>query len=232
MKTLAIIPARGGSKGVPGKNIRITGGKPLIAYSIEVALQAEAINEVIVSSDSRDILDFAAQYPGVTLHHRDIELASDTSPITDTIQQLLDKRKSMFDMMILLQPTSPLRTPEQLNEAIACLAGSNFASLISVCEMDDVHPARMYWLNPDYTMRPIMPEYESHRRQDIPPAYYRNGSIYLCKVDAFLETGKLMINPSMAFVMPTDQLLNIDTERDILIAEVLIGKFFLSNHKS
>ncbi len=76
-----------------------------------------------------------------------------------------------------------------------------------------------------------MPEFETFRRQDIPPAYYRNGSIYLCKVNAFLETGKLMITPSLAFQMPPDQLLNIDSERDMLIADVLIGEFIKNNLK-
>ncbi len=228
MKTLAIIPARGGSKGVPGKNIRSIHGKALIEYSIEVALAASEITEVIVSSDSLEILSIAAGYPQITIHQRAVQNATDTSPITDTIREILELRQGEFDMIMLLQPTSPLRTADQLNTAVRTLQSSEFPSLISVCKMDDVHPARMYWLNPDQSMRPIMPEFETFRRQDNPPVYYRNGSIYLCKVDAFWETGKLMIAPSMAFQMPADQLLNIDSERDMLIAEVLVGKFYHS----
>ena len=221
MKTVALIPARGGSKGVPGKNIAPILGKPLISYSIEAALECESINSVWVSSDAQNILDVARGYDEVNIHKRSNELASDSSPITGTIDQIFDLNPNA-DFLILLQPTSPLRTAEQLSEAIDLLQKSEQEnSLISVCAMDDLHPARMYWIK-ENSLDPILPEFETTRRQEIPHAYYRNGSIYIVKRQGFKKSGKIMCPPSIPYVMPTSQLLNIDEPRDLLIAEPLM----------
>lgn len=221
MKTVALIPARGGSKGVPGKNIAPILDKPLISYSIEAALECESIDSVWVSSDAQNILDVARGYEEVNIHERSNELASDSSPITDTIDQIFDLNPDS-DFLILLQPTSPMRTAEQLTEAIDLLQKSEQEnSLISVCAMDDLHPARMYWIK-ENSLDPILPEFETTRRQEIPHAYYRNGSIYIVKRQAFKKSGQIMCPPSIPYVMPTSQLLNIDEPRDLLIAEPLM----------
>lgn len=221
MKTVALIPARGGSKGVPGKNIAPILDKPLISYSIEAAIECESIESVWVSSDAQNILDVARGYGEVNIHERSNELASDSSPITDTIDQVFDLNPEA-DFLILLQPTSPMRTGEQLSEAIDLLQKSEQEnSLISVCAMDDLHPARMYWIK-ENSLDPILPEFETTRRQEIPHAYYRNGSIYIVKRQAFKKSGQIMCPPSIPYVMPTSQLLNIDEPRDLLIAEPLM----------
>lgn len=227
MKTIALIPARGGSKGVPGKNIYPILGKPLIQYSIEVALESISINEVWVSSDSEEILQVAKQFNTVKIHKRDSSLATDTSSISDTIAEIF-KLVEDCDCLALLQPTSPIRDINHVEEAITLLKNNPEAnSVISVCGMDDIHPARMYWLD-GKELTPIMKELESKRRQDMPLAYYRNGSIYIVRKEAFLITNSVMAKPILSYVMPSSHLLNIDEPRDLLIAEPLI-KNWLDN---
>jgi CMP-N,N'-diacetyllegionaminic acid synthase len=224
MKTIAIIPARGGSKGIPGKNILEICGKPLIDYSIESALKCVNISEIWVSSDDDKILKVARKFKKVLIHQRESKIAKDNSSVVDTIKAILAEytQENIPDAIMLLQPTSPIRESKQIDEAISLLeVNTNMQSLISVCPMDDVHPARMYWKN-GLSIEPILEKYEQTRRQEIPLAYYRNGSIYIVRTKSFLENNSLMIKPSIGFEMPESMLLNIDTPRDVLIAEPLI----------
>ncbi len=224
MKTIAIIPARGGSKGIPGKNILEICGKPLIDYSIESALQSENISELWVSSDDEKILKVARKSKEVLIHQRKSKIAKDNSSVVDTIKAILEEytQENIPDAIILLQPTSPIREPKQIDEAISLLeVNTEMQSLISVCPMDDVHPARMYWKK-GLSLEPILEKYEQTRRQEIPLAFYRNGSMYIVRTKAFLENNSLMVKPSIGFEMPESMLLNIDTPRDVLIAEPLI----------
>ncbi len=216
----AIIPARGGSKGVPKKNKKIIGGKPLIAYTIEAALNSEFLGKIVVSSDDPEIIEIAKQYNGVEIHQREESMATDTSPIGETVYALI--ADDDIDAVMVLQPTAPIRTGENIDEAIQQLNDNNAVnSIISVVEMNDIHPARMYW-NQDLSLVPIMPEFEKSRRQDIPTAYYRNGSIYLTRKNAFMAGQSFITKPIMPYIMPFNWLLNIDEPRDILIAEALI----------
>lgn len=220
MKVIAIIPARGGSKGVPGKNKKPVAGKPLISYTIDAALQSNLLSEVWVSSDDPEIIAIARQYPAVLIHERGHSLATDQSPVADTVKQVI--AQTTCDAVMLLQPTAPIRTGENIDAAIGLLIGSaETNAVISVVAMNDIHPARMYWKNADALVS-ILPEYEQSRRQDIPPAYYRNGSIYLVRRTAFEEQHSLMVKPIMPYIMPLDWLLNIDEPRDMIIAEALI----------
>jgi CMP-N,N'-diacetyllegionaminic acid synthase len=229
MKTIALIPARGGSKGIPGKNTYPILGKPLIQYSIEVALECKLIDELWVSSDSEGILDVAKKFSNVRIHKRPNALATDTSSINETIAEIFNVA-NYCDALILLQPTSPIRDLINLEEAISIFTQNLSAnSLISVSRMDDIHPARMYWKQ-GLDLQPIMKEFEGTRRQDIPPAYYRNGSIYIVRRDAFFLTNSVMAKPSIGYEMPNTHLLNIDEPRDLLIAEPLI-KNWLDNFK-
>ena len=220
MKVIAIIPARGGSKGVPGKNKKLIDGKPLISYSIEAALQSKLLSQTWVSSDDRDIIDLARQYPAIQIHERDNSLATDQSPVADTVMQIM--RQTECDAVMLLQPTAPIRTSDDIDAAINLLKASvKINSVISVVAMNDIHPARMYWKKDDL-LTSILPEFEQARRQDIPPAYYRNGSIYLVRRAAFEKQLSLMVKPTIPYIMPTNWLLNIDEPRDMIIAEALV----------
>ena len=220
MKVIAIIPARGGSKGVPGKNKKIIDGKPLISYTIEAALQSKLLSQTWVSSDDPEIINIARKHAGIQIHERDSLLATDQSPVADTVKEII--KLTDCDAVMLLQPTAPIRTGENIDEAINLLMSSeNTNSLISVVAMNDIHPARMYWKKDDI-LASILPEYEQARRQDIPPAYYRNGSIYLVRRNAFEQEHSLMIKPITPYIMPLDWLLNIDEPRDMIIADALI----------
>lgn len=227
MNAIALIPARGGSKGVPGKNIAPILGKPLIAYSIEAALECDTLKEVWVSSDDQQILEVARQYPQVRIHERDASIAQDHSPIGQTIEAIFHLTEVDAACLVLLQPTSPIRSAKQIADSIDLLNNNPSAnSVISVCEMNDVHPARMYWIKGEIpVLQPIMPEFETTRRQEIPSAWYRNGSIYVVRRDAFHAVGTVMAPPSLGFPMPSDQLLNIDEPRDLLIAEVVMKEW-------
>ncbi len=224
MKVLAVIPGRAGSKGVPGKNSKVFDGKPLIGYAIEAALESKLVTDIIVSSDGEEILNFASSYEAVQCHIRRNDLATDSSPIGDTIVEIIHQFEEHPEFIVLLQPTSPLRTGKQIDEAIQVLSNaSDCNSVISVIRMDDVHPARMYWMeNQAQPMEPIIREFETARRQDIPPAFYRNGAIYVARVPQFLETKSVMTGPSCGYEMSGQTWLNIDDKRDVIIAESLI----------
>lgn len=216
----AIIPARGGSKGVPKKNKKVIGGKPLIAYTIEAALNSKFLKKIVVSSDDLEIIEIAKQYKGIVVHQRGESMATDTSPIGETVYAII--ADDDIDAVMILQPTAPIRTGQNIDEAIQQLNdNSTVNSIISVVEMNDIHPARMYW-NIDLSLVPIMPDFEKSRRQEIPTAYYRNGSIYLTRKNAFMAGHAFVTKPIMPYIMPFNWLLNIDEPRDILIAEALI----------
>ena len=224
MKVIAIIPARGGSKGVPGKNRKSILGKPLINYTVETALKSGLLSDVWVSTDDKLIIECVNEFDNLLLHKRDAKLATDISPITETVKAILEHYHvdDLPDAVMLLQPTSPIREASDIDLAITELKKRETVnSVISVCEMDDIHPARMYWKSEDILV-PIIEKYESVRRQDIPKALYRNGSIYLTRTASFLSTGSLMCKPSFGYEMPERMLLNIDSPRDMLIAPVLI----------
>ena len=220
MKVIAIIPARAGSKGVPGKNKKLIDGKPLVGYTIEAAMQSKLLSQTWVSSDDPGIINIARQYEGIQIHERDGSIATDQSPVADTVREII--KQTDCDAVMLLQPTAPIRTSENIDAAIGLLQSSiETNSVISVVAMNDIHPARMYWRK-DGILASILPEFERARRQDIPPAYYRNGSIYLVRRNAFEQEHSLMIKPITPYIMPLDWLLNIDEPRDMIIADALI----------
>lgn len=224
MKVLAVIPGRAGSKGVPGKNSKIFDGKPLVGYAIEAALESKLITDIVVSSDGEEILNIASSYESVYCHNRRNDLAIDSSPIGDTLVEIIHEFEERPEFIVLLQPTSPLRTGKQIDEAIKLLLNaSDCNSVISVIRMDDVHPARMYWMEKEsQPMKPIIREFETARRQDIPPAFYRNGAIYVTRVPQFMETKSVMTGPSCGYEMSGQTWLNIDDIRDVIISESLI----------
>lgn len=227
MKILTVIPARGGSKGVPGKNIRPVHGKPLLAWTIECALATKGLDRIVLSSDDEAILDVGRAYPGIAISRRPEELSRDQTPTAPVVAQVLAEEEANghgpFDAILLLQATAPLREPWHVEQAITSLReGVN--TVISVAEMRDLHPARMYSMGEGDELLSLMPELEVARRQDIPPVYYRNGSIYFVRRSAFDASGSLMAKPSIGYVMDDRYLLNIDEPRDMLVAEVLMAE--------
>ncbi|MEO7310325.1 MAG: acylneuraminate cytidylyltransferase family protein [Chitinophagaceae bacterium] len=226
---MAIIPARGGSKGVHKKNVRIVDGKPLIAYSIECALNSKSVTHCLVNTDDDSIALVSKQW-GADVMMRLPGQGEDTSPILPVLISTLEyaqlQTQKQFDIIILLQPTSPIRTSTDIDNVIKMLLSPVAPDgIISVVPMSDTHPARMYHLDGNGFMHTIWPNGETLNRQELAPVYLRNGCIYAVKTAAMLKEQTLMVKHKQAYVMEEKWLANIDTERDLIITELLIKKW-------
>jgi len=217
---LAIIPARGGSKRLPRKNILNLCDKPLIAYSIEAGLKSKYIDKVVVTSDCDEILNISKKY-GADIITRPFELAEDTSSSFVAIKHTLDNFKE-YDYIILLQPTSPLRDERDIDESIEFLA--NRDAVISVCETDH-SPLWANTLDESKSLKGFLKdEILNKRSQDIKPYYRLNGAIYICKANKLLEEETFFIKDNIyAYQMDRNNSIDIDHEIDFKIAEVLLN---------
>ncbi|HOD09601.1 MAG TPA: acylneuraminate cytidylyltransferase family protein [Flavobacterium sp.] len=221
MRVLAIIPARGGSKGVPKKNIKPLGEKPLIVHAIDCAKNSSKVTKVVVSSDSDEIIQIAIQNDCQVIK-RPTELADDNSNVVTAVEHVYNQLNEEFDIIVLLQPTSPLRTSNDLNAIISMFEKeTDLDGVISVVPFDDYHPARMYSLDENLEMNPLQKDGETTRRQDLKPVYYRNGCFYAVRVKAFFKEKSFMVKNKKGYVMDANWLLNIDTQRDFKIATLL-----------
>lgn len=226
LKVVSIITARGGSKRLPNKNTLPLLGKPLIAWTIEAALKAENIHKVIVSTDDEEIATIAKKYGAEVPFLRPAELSSDTASSADVVAHCLHFLKEQgedFNYFVLLQPTSPLRSAEDIDLAIQLAIDKNADSVTSVttCEHS---PLWINTLNDDLSMAEfIRPEVINKRSQDLPDYYRINGAIYLCHIQRFLEDKKFIFD-SNSFAYKMDQLnsIDIDTKLDFLIAESIL----------
>ena len=218
---LAIIPARGGSKRLPRKNILNLNGKPLIAWSIEAGLNSKYIDKVIVTSDDTEILDISKQVGAATIK-RPIELASDTATTFDTLKHTIDNVKK-YDCIVLLQPTSPLRDEKHIDEAIELLLSKKADAIVSVCEMDH-SPLWSNKLGDSLSMVGfIKDEVLNKRSQDLEEYFRLNGAIYICKTEKFLEEESFFLKENIfAYKMGRESSIDIDEEIDFKIAKVLM----------
>jgi N-acylneuraminate cytidylyltransferase len=221
MRICAIIPARGGSKGVPRKNIRRLAGKPLVAYSIEHALQARQVSRTIVSTEDDEIAKVARQY-GAEVVMRPPELATDTASAESVllhVMSFLEQTEGYTpSLVVLLQPTSPLRKPDDIDNAIDTLNAAGADSLVSCCRSYNFYwrweDGQLISVNYDYRDRP--------RRQDFTPEYIENGSIYVTKTEILKQhRNRLGGRISLYEMNPLDSL-QIDTEEDFLLLEQLL----------
>ena len=218
---LVIIPARGGSKRLPRKNLLDLCGKPLIAWSIEAALKSKYISKVIVSSDDEEILNIAKEYKADFIKRPD-ELASDTATTFDALKHTLENVEK-YDYVVLLQPTSPLRTEKHIDEAIELLKEKNADAIISVCEMEH-SPLWSNTLDEDLNMSNFLrDEVLNKRSQDLPKYYRLNGAIYICKTDKLLQNESFFLKEKIyAYKMNKKDSVDIDEEIDFIIAEKLM----------
>ena len=214
---LAIIPARGGSKRLPRKNLLDLCGKPLIAWSIEAALKSKYISKVIVSSDDEEILNIAKEYKADFIKRPD-ELASDTATTFDALNHTLENVEK-YDYVVLLQPTSPLRTEKHIDEAIELLKEKNADAIISVCEVEH-SPLWSNTLDENLDMSNFLrDEVLNKRSQDLPKYYRLNGAIYICKTDKLLENKGFFLKENIyAYKMNKKHSVDIDEEIDFIIA--------------
>ena len=220
-RILAIIPARGGSKGIPNKNLVELCGKPLIAYSILSAKKSIYIDDVIVSTDSLAIKEIAVQYGADVPFLRPSELATDTSKTIDcviyTITEL-EKMGHIYDYVILLQPTQPIREKDLIDNAIEKLLASSEKSLVSVTSVSE-HPILMRTITKEGTLKSLLNTSSTVRRQDFPEVYRVNGSIYINSIDESLnETTSLNVNV-LPYFIPVEQSIDIDSIEDLELAK-------------
>lgn len=222
---IAIIPARGGSKGLPGKNIMDLRGKPMIAYTIEAALSSKNITEVIVSTDDLEIYNIALTHGATDTFLRPKELATDTSRAIDNYIYTLDRLNKEYglnvDKFIVLQPTSPLRTAEDIDKAIGLFESKNADSVISYCE--EHHPISWHkYINANGKLENIFPD-SLNNRQDERVSYFPNGAIFIFKY-SLICSGKYYSDKTYPYLMPRNRSIDIDTLDDFEYLEFLMEK--------
>ncbi|MCF6310124.1 MAG: acylneuraminate cytidylyltransferase family protein [Sulfurimonas sp.] len=219
---LAIIPARGGSKRVPRKNVLDLAGKPLIAWSIEAGLKSKYIDKVIVSSDDSEILKLSQEF-GSDVIKRPSELASDTSTTFDAVNHTIDNIEK-FDYIVLLQPTSPLRSAKHVDEAIQTLINKDSESVVSVCEMDH-SPLWSNTLQKDGSMENFLRDDVANKRSQDLEKYYRvNGAIYICKTDILLKEKTFFPKKNIyAYEMDRNSSVDIDEKIDFIVAKAIMS---------
>ena len=223
-KIIAIIPARGGSKGIPRKNIRLLAVKPLIAYSIEAAVKSRYIDRVIVSTEDEEIAEISRRY-GAEVIKRSKEMATDIAPtepvIVQVVKWLEENMCYKADTLVLLQPTSPLRNSKHIDEALDIFLNSDYDSLLSVCPSHafiwKIGEAGAYPINYDFKNRP--------RRQDKEPEYRENGAIYITRYETFMRNQNRLGGKIGLYIMPEECSVEIDTEFDFYLCEhIIIGR--------
>lgn len=219
---LAIIPARGGSKRLPRKNILDLNGKPLISWSIEAGLNSKYIDKIIVTSDDEEILNIAKEL-GVKTIKRPEKLASDTATTFDAIQHTIENVEQC-DYTVLLQATSPLRDAKHIDEAVELLEQKNADAVVSVCEMEH-SPLWSNTLDENLSMDNFLKdEVFNKRSQDLEKYYRLNGALYICKTEKLLQEKSFFLKEKIfAYRMDKESSVDIDEEIDFKIAEILKG---------
>lgn len=231
-KILAIIPARGGSKGVPRKNIKLLNGKPLISYSIRAALKSKFIDRVIVSTDDKEIAEVAKRYKAEVPFLRPAELAQDTSPTLPVLQHAINFLKNeenyKIDFVVLLQPTTPLMLASDIDSAIEKLVQTKTNSCVSVCEISE-RPEWMYVFKGSKIKPFIQINEKTGRRQDLPKTYRLNGAVYVIKKDVLMKKNKIIDKDNLsAIIMPIERSVDINEPVDFPIIEAIIKQIKFS----
>ena len=224
---LALIPARGCSKGLPRKNIRPLLGKPLIAWTIKQALASKYLDRVVVSTDDKEIAEISKKYGAEVPFIRPKELAEDNAKGIDVVLHAIDwlkkgDRRKQYDLMMLLQPTSPLRATEDIDKAIELLFLKKAKVIVSVCEVDH-HPFWANTLPKDGCMKNfIRQEIMNKNRQELPIFHRLNGAIYLAYCDYLRQCRNFIGKETFAYIMSREMSIDIDNEMDLKLAEILM----------
>ncbi|MEN6348192.1 MAG: acylneuraminate cytidylyltransferase family protein [Syntrophomonas sp.] len=222
---LAIIPARGGSKGIPHKNIRNLAGKPLIAWTIEEAKKSRCIDRLILSSDDEEIIRVAKEWGCEVPFIRPAELAQDDTPGIDPVIHAINTLDEIYDYAVLLQPTSPLRIVDDIDNCIRQCLRLGAPACVSVTEAQQ-NPYWMYKLDKDMRMSPVINQSsEINRRQDLPRFYVLNGAVYVAEVNYLTEHKSFLTTATLAFPMPAIRSIDIDTELDFSICSYLAMEY-------
>lgn len=224
---LAIIPARGGSKGLPGKNIRLLNGKPLIAWPLEAALNSHYIDRVIVTTDDLAIAEIAKEYGAEVPFMRPAEFALDTSPSSDAIIHALHAcsiEGKTYDYFVLLEPTSPLTQSTDIDKALEMLLDSQALAIVGASKVETAHPVYCATIGEDGLLKPFLRDRfeQPIRRQDIDCLYFFEGSLYISEVKKYLETKTFYHEQTLPYLVPAWKALEIDTLLDFFKIEAVM----------
>ncbi len=229
MRFVGIITARGGSKGIPGKNIADLGGKPLIAWTIEAALQSKCLQKIIVSTDDDQIAEISRKFGAEVPFKRPEELSGDKSAHIPVVQHavkwLEDNGNAVYDYIVLLQPTSPFRIGEDIDAAAKLAIEKNAVAITSVSSTG-CHPCYAQKINKEGIVEHYIERANDEyvRRQDLEPAYIENGAIFIVRRDALMNDNVLdPAGQTYACIMPEERALDIDTPLDLRIANLLMN---------
>lgn len=222
MSVLAVIPARGGSKGIKRKNLREVGGKPLIAWTINAANQSRYIDRLILSTDDAEICECAQQWGCEVPFDRPHELATDTASSVDVVIHALGQLKEKYDLIVLLQPTSPLRSTDDIDNCIEKCTVNNVNACVSVL-LSDKTPYWMYHIQNDSgVINPVIEkDHMPTRRQDAADCFVLNGAVYVIKSNILEASRAFVVQNTVAYEMPKTRSIDIDTEDDIKYFEYL-----------
>lgn len=227
-RVLAVIPARGGSKGLPGKNIRPLLGKPLIAWSVEHALGSDLIDDVVVSTDDPEIARIAAESGAEVPFLRPAELALDNTPTFPVLKHVLDSLASQgrsYEYLVLLEATSPLREPVDLDGALQMLdARPEAESIVAVADVETRHPEFIVRIGSDGLLKPYLHErVRVLRRQELDSLHFLSGTLYISRVDALLREQTFYHDRTLPYPVPKYKSYEIDDLCDFTIVEALLG---------
>ncbi|RMD88199.1 MAG: acylneuraminate cytidylyltransferase family protein [Alphaproteobacteria bacterium] len=218
-RILAMIPARGGSKGVPGKNTRPLGGRPLIAWTIAAARQSRLVDRLVLSSEDSEIIRVAREWGCEAPFVRPPALARDDTPGIEPVRHCVGALPG-YDYVVVLQPTSPFRTAEDIDGAITACVRAGADSLVSVSEVWQ-HPAWMYTREADGRLSPLLSDAAPARRQDLSPVFALNGAIYVLRCAWLATCQRIIGSETIGYVMDRRRAIDIDTALDFTIAEAL-----------
>lgn len=227
MRHIAVIPARSGSKGLRDKNIKLLESKPLIAYTIEAAQQSGIFDCIHVSTDSQIYAEIGKEHGADVPFLRSEELSSDTASSWDAMRYVLEEYKDRgnnFNILTLLQPTSPLRTAEDIKSGYNIFLKEEAEAVIGVCEVDH-SPLWSNILPDDGNMQGFINEAANGQRQKLPTYYRINGALYMLKTEFLMNQNmNLYGETTYAYIMPKERSIDIDDELDFIIAETIIAR--------
>ncbi len=226
---LGLIPARGGSKGLPGKNIKPLLGKPLIAWTIEQALASKYIDKVVVSTEDEEIAEVSKKYGAKVPYMRPKELAADDSPTSDVILHALNwfqKKEENYDYVVLLESTSPLRETNDIDECVKLLIDNEAAkSIVSVSKLESAHPEFNVIIDEKSSFIKKIDgstDFRVLKRQDLSNVYFFDGTIYISEVKAFFEKQTFYHNRTLAYIVPRWKSIEVDEIFDLICVEAII----------
>ncbi|MEX2526773.1 MAG: acylneuraminate cytidylyltransferase family protein [Gemmatimonadota bacterium] len=227
-RTLVVIPARAGSKGVPRKNLKLLGGRPLLHWAGTAALTATLPDRVVCSSDSEEICEVARAIGVDTPFLRPPELAQDDTLVVDVLAHALDwfrQRGELFHRVALLQPTSPFVLPGDVDDAIALARSTDADTVISGYPAGQRHPSTMFHIQPDRSVKWVMSDDQRmRRRQELEPVWIRSGLVYVFRAEMISSERKLYGDTVVAMEVPETRAVNLDREADFLLAEFLLAR--------